>query len=255
MKSSDLPNVVAMISGSFEPRLRPYMTYTQHGVMAFLEVHLLHPESFPDKFFFVSIDENDQAIGFAEFRLNTTKVGFLSYVCVADHSRGLGVATSLIDHFIVSRQPLDRLELDVFDDNSPALRLYEKLGFVRHEQKAWLRRHLPPPSTPLSIPQLHMSAATYAAYGFCELPVEWRGHDTRLGRIGANVLRCFDLRSFSDNDLLASAKATIPSLTEALTILTVSDCDPLPPETVTVTVSNRLVKTLDGKINTSGQRI
>ena len=255
MKSSDLPTVVAMISGSFELRLRPYMTYTQHGVMAFLEVHLLHPESFPDKFFFVSTDENDQAIGFAEFRLNTTKVGFLSYVCVADHSRGLGVATSLIDHFVVSRQPLHRLELDVFDDNSPALRLYEKLGFVRHEQKAWLRRPLPPPSRPLSISQLPSSMAAYAAYGFCELPVEWQGHDIKLGRIGANVLRCFDLQSFSDDTLLARAKATFPSLTETLTIQTVSDSDPLPSGTVAVNLSNRLVKKFDSKMGSSGQRV
>jgi GNAT superfamily N-acetyltransferase len=231
------------------------MTYTQHGVTAFLEVELLHPRSFPDKSFLVSTDEDDRVIGFAEFRTNAKKVGFLSYVCVADHSRGLGVATSLIDHFVVSHQPLDRLELDVFDDNSSALRLYEKLGFVPHAQKAWLRRCLSSPSTPLSIPQLHMPAAAYAAYGFCELLVEWRGQDTRLGRIGTGVLRCFDLSSFSDDDLLASAQATFPSLTAALTILTVGDFDVLPRETVTVALSNRLVKTFESKIYASGQHI
>jgi GNAT superfamily N-acetyltransferase len=250
MNSSDLPYVVAIICGSFKPSLRPYMTYTQHGIMAFLELHLLHPESFPDRFFFVSADDDDQAIGFAEFRMNTPKVSFLSYVCVADHFRGLGVATSLIDHFVLSHQSLERLELDVFDDNFPALRLYHKLGFVRQEQKTWLKRPLPPPSAPFSIPLFHRSTATYAAYGFCEFPVEWRGHDIRLGRIGANVLRCFDITSFSDNDLLASAKATIPSLTEALTILTISDCDRLPSGTVTVNLSSRMMKPFNSKIYT-----
>jgi RimJ/RimL family protein N-acetyltransferase len=252
MQSSDLPHVVAMLGSSFEPGLRPYMTYTQHGIMAFLELHMLHPESFPDKVFFVSTDKNDQAIGYAEFRLNTAKVGFLSYVCVAEHSRGLGIATSLIEHFIFSRQFLERLELDVFENNSPALRLYQKLGFERHEQKTWLQRPLPPPSAPLAIPQFHTSTATHAAYGFGELPVNWRGHEVRLGRIGTSVLRCYDLESFSDDDLLASARATIPSLREVLTILMVGDFDALPPDTVTLALSNRLAKTFGSKTDPLG---
>ena len=245
MKSSDLPNIIALISRSYEPRLRPYMTYTQHGVMTFLALHLLYPESFPEKYFYISADENDQAVGFAEFKLVAEKTGFMSYICVAEHVRGQGVATSLIDHFVISHQTLDRLELDVFDDNSKALRLYQNLGFGRLEQKTWLRRPLPHPSLPLSIPQLHTSMATFAAYGFCEIPVKWRDNDIKLGRIGANVLRCFDLDSFSDDDLLAGAKATIPSLTEALTILTVGNAAALPARTVTIARSNRLVKTCD----------
>ena len=231
------------------------MTYTQHGAMAFLEVHLLHPNSFPDKCFLVSTEGSDHTVGFAEFRMNAQKVGFLSYICVDDHYRGLGVATSLINHFVGSHQPLDSLALDVFDDNSPALHLYEKLGFVRETQKAWLRRYLSSASTPLSIHQLHMPAAAYATYGFCELQVEWRGEDTRLGRIGTSVLRCFDISAFGDDDLLASAKATFPSLTEALTVLSVADYDVLPPGTVTVALSNRLVKTFESKKNMSDHHI
>lgn len=255
MKSSDLPNVIALISRSYKPRLRPYMTYTQHGVMTFLALHLVHPESFPEKYFYISADENDQAVGFAEFRLVAKQTGFLSYICVAEHTRGLGIATSLIDHFVSTHQELDRLELDVFDDNHTALRLYEKLGFGRHEQKAWLRRPLPHPSMPLPIPDLHTSMATYAAYGFCEIPVEWRDNHIKLGRIGPKVLRCFDLTSFSDDDLLAGAKATIPSFTEALTILTVGDYGALPPKTVTVALSHRLVKATERKICLPDERI
>lgn len=251
MRSSDLPSVVAMLRGSYPPRLRPYMAYTQHGVMAFLEVHLLYPESFREKFFFVSTDDRDQVLGFAEFRLTTAKVGFLSYVCVAETSRGLGVATSLIHHFVSSQQ-LDRLELDVFDDNLPALRLYEQLGFLRLDQKMWFQRYLPSPSTPLSIPQFHVSSATYATYGFCEFSVEWRGQNIRLGRIGPNVLRCYDLNSFNDNDLMASAKAAIPSLTEALVILTADDGDIISSDSITVVLSNRLVKIYESNVLTSG---
>ena len=255
MKSSDLPSVGAMLSGCFEPELRPYLTYAQHGIKTFLEVHLVHPESFPGKLYYVATDADDLVIGFAEFRLSAANVGFLSYICVADHARGLGVATSLIEHFVLSHGRVERLELDVFHDNLPALRLYEKLGFTHHSKNVWLRRYLPLPSTALSLSHFPVSAATHAAYGFCELQVEWQAQNVRLGRIGANVLRCFDLRSFNDDALLASAKATFASLTEALTILPVGEAAPFPSGTVTVTLSNRMVKTFDGKTNASGHQV
>jgi ribosomal protein S18 acetylase RimI-like enzyme len=247
MKSADLERVEALLQESWSPELRPYLTSAQHGVMAFLDVHLTHPESFSEKRYYVATDADDQAIGFAEFRLSAARVGFLSYICVSEHARGLGVATSLIEHFVKSHDPLERIEVDVFHDNVPALRFYEKLDFTQRSQSAWLRRDLPQPSTALSLSNPPESAAAHAAYGFCELKFQWEGQDIRLGRIGETVLRCFDRRSFADDELLASAKATFATLTEALTILPVSEATSLPPGTSTVGLSNRLVKAFDTK--------
>jgi RimJ/RimL family protein N-acetyltransferase len=247
MTSADLERVNALLQEAWSPELRPYLTSTQHGMTAFLDVHLTHPESFSHKRYYVATDADDQAIGFAEFRLSAAKIGFLSYICVSERARGHGIATSLIEHFVKSHDPLERLELDVFVDNVPALQFYEKLGFTQRSQSAWLRRGLPLPSKALSLSNPPESAAAHTAYGFCELKLQWQGKDVRLGRIGANVLRCFDLRSFTDDNLLAGAKATFASMTEALTILPVSEADPLPPGTSTVTMSNRMVKTFDEK--------
>ena len=247
MMSTDLERVNALLQEAWSPELRPYLTSTQHGMTAFLDVHLTHPESFSDKRYYVATDADDQAIGFAEFRLSAAKIGFLSYICVSERARGRGIAAALIEHFVKSHEPLERLELDVFDDNVPALQFYEKLGFTQRSQSAWLRRGLPLPSKALSLSNPPESAAAHSAYGFCELKLQWQGKDVRLGRIGANVLRCFDLRSFTDDNLLAGAKATFASMTEALTILPVSEANPLPPGTSTVTKSNRMVKTFDDK--------
>jgi len=243
MKSSDLPYVGALLSECFQPELRPYLTYAQPGVVKFLEMRLRHPDSFPENRYCVATGVDRLPVGFAEFRLSATRVGFLSYICVAERARGLGVATSLIEQFVASNASLKRLELDVFQDNFPAIRLYERLGFAEHSQSVWLRRPLPLPSTSLSVSDFRQSAATHAAYGFSELQVKWRGQDVRLGRIGAGVLRCFDPRSFKDNDLLAKSRATFASLTGALSILPAGGANPVPPDATTVALSNRMAMT------------
>lgn len=236
-----------MLSECFSPELRPYLTYAQHGVPQFLEGRLTHPESFPENLYCVATGRDDLAIGFAEFRLSTKNVGFLSYICVSEHARGLGIASSLIEDFALSHASLERLELDVFPDNLPATRLYEKLGFTLCSQNVWLRRHLPLPSTALSLFDPQVSAMTQDSWGFCELHVEWQDQKIRLGRIGANVLRCFDLQSFNDDDLLAGAKATFASLTEAFTVLPTNETIAAAPGTETVTLGNRMVKTFEGQ--------
>lgn len=255
MRCSDLPRVVAMLKTSFDSRVTPYMTYAQSGAGAFLEVPLLYPQSFVDRFFTVSTNDRDEAIGFAEFRMMAPGTGFLSYICVDHDFRGLGVASSLIEAFVNSRQSLEELELDVFDNNLPALRLYEKFGFARGGQKAWLSRCLPSPSVPLSISQPHAAAAIFATYGFCETTAEWRSIEVRLGRIGTDVLRCFNIESFSDNALLASARATFPSPTVALIITSARDKGTLPPGTTTVALSNRLTLRFGAQANISRKRL
>jgi ribosomal protein S18 acetylase RimI-like enzyme len=249
MRSSDLPLVSTMVRESFEPGHKAYFTYAQHGLSKFLQVRLADPESFRENLYLVATATDDQVIGFAEFTLGAMDTGFLSYICVAENARGLGVATSLIEHFILSRPSLRSLGLDVFHDNLPAIRLYEKLGFTQDSQSIWLRRHLPLPSTALSLTHSRSSAATHVSYGFCELQVEWQSQEIRLGRIGAHVLRCFDLKSFNNDELLAGARATFASLTEALTIVPAGEATAAAPGTVTLARVNRMVRTFNHKAN------
>jgi ribosomal protein S18 acetylase RimI-like enzyme len=253
MNPADLSVVSAMVHESFEPEEMAYFTYAQHGLIEFLRMRLIRPEPFQENLYFVATDANDLAIGFAEFTLDAAGAGYLSYICVAEEGRGRGVATSLIEHFIRSNPYLQRLELDVFHDNLLAIRLYERLGFAHHSQKVWLRRDLPCPSTALSLSHFPLSAATYASFGFCELQVEWEDQEIKLGRIGTKVLRCFDLKSFNDDDLLASARATFESLTEALTILPANEATAAPPDAVPVALVDLMVKTFDCSAPTTFQ--
>jgi ribosomal protein S18 acetylase RimI-like enzyme len=244
METSDLPAVGALLASAWGPKITPYMISSQHGFKAFLEAKMTNPESLPWEWY-VATDEEDKVIGFAEFDLTKAKTGLLKLIVVNKFFRGRGVATSLIERFVMSHNSLERLELDVFDDNYSACHLYEELGFIQRSQNVWLRRRIGSHSTPLHFSQSPPeSAATHAAHGFSLLRLQWQGQDVILGRIGENVLRCFDIRSFTDDKLLAGAKATFASLREAMTVLPVNETDALPPDTFIIARSNHLIKTL-----------
>ena len=225
MESADLPEVTALLRSSFSPRLRPYMAYTQHGAANFLAARLEHPQSFPQQFLGVATDETGRLLGYADFRLSSPTECFLSYVCVSEDARRLGVATALIVHFLGRQASLESIELDVFVDNTSALNLYRALGFESTEGTTWLLRELPAPSAELEVLQLTTSRAAHTVYGFCEFRVEWEGCEIRLGRIGTYVLRCFDPETFGNENLLAGVRATFPDVTQALAIVANGDLD------------------------------
>lgn len=220
------------------------MTYTQHGIAAYLEAHLAHAKSSAEKFFYVATDVHGHPLGYAEFRVNSPTECFLSYVCVTTDARGRGVATGLIEHFCSTQASTAHLELDVFHDNVVALRLYATLGLTTTDMNAWICRHLPTPSSELRVSQLATSVAAYAVHGFCEFQVEWEGREIRLGRIGPGILRCFDAGSFEDEGLLAGARATFEGVTQALTIVPSSDVKAVPSYSQILAVSNRMKGTI-----------
>ena len=226
MQSTDLPEVAALLRNSFSPRLRRYMTYTQHGIDSFLGARLAHPRSFPQQFFGVAANESGRVLGYADFRLSSATEAFLAYVCVSEDARRLGVATGLIEHFSGPRASLECIELDVFVDNASALSLYRRLGFASTgEGSTWLCRKLPAPSTGLKVSELTASCAAHTVYGFCEFRVEWDDREIKLGRIGAEVLRCFVPETFRDDNLLGAVRATFPRVRQALTIVASGDVD------------------------------
>lgn len=239
MTPGDLPEVGVMLAECFPVSLVRYLTYAQHGVSAFLEMQLTHQHLSPGSFYRVAVDAQDRAVAFAEFKMVAPRTGFLSYLCVDRHARGKGVATSLMREFVDHRD-LERVDLDVFEDNAPAVRLYTKLGFVEQGQNVWLRRPLPAPTIPLSLFDFPSSAAAYAAYGFCELRPQSANPALRLGRIGSRVLRCFDVSSFNDDSLLSRAKATLPDLTEVLFVAPPGSIQAVGAGAETVAVGRRM---------------
>ncbi|HZL06272.1 MAG TPA: GNAT family N-acetyltransferase [Coriobacteriia bacterium] len=217
MQRRDVDAVLAMLQTSFDRRLSRYLTHTQHGAGAFLESLLSNPRLIPSIDFTVATGEDDEPLGFAEFS-QQGESAHLSYVCVSERSRRQGIATALIDAYVGAHAPTV-LSLNVFADNAPALRLYEKRGFQVRAEYIWARRPLPGASEPAILNSPLDSIAMHTLYGFCTLNADLAGATRRVGWIGEEVLRCYDVASFRDDALLSSMRATVPTTTEAFVIV------------------------------------
>ncbi|WP_426987620.1 N-acetyltransferase family protein [Pseudarthrobacter sp. Y6] len=245
---ADVAAVSRLIRDSFSAEVRSFMTYTQHGIAAFLSVPLKYPEADPDRHFLVALDAGRPQViaGFAEFRVVAGKVGFLSYVCVAELFRGRGVARTLLSSFRKENQELQGLQLDVFRDNSPAKSLYRKLGFETESAVAWVTRSTPRPSGFVKIRALPMAIASHSVYGFCEMAVVNESGETRIGLIGGEVLRCFAFESFIDDVLLSGVSRLFPSVRTALAILPVDTLSDISTSHRVINYSDRMYLSRDG---------
>lgn len=241
MLPDDVEQAAHLLAESFDARLRPYMVYTQRGIGAFLAVDLAHPDLVEPKNMLV-VGDGAELAAFAEFRLVAPDAAHLSYICVAASHRRQGLARQIISHFIEQNPAVRRLELFVFDENTPARRLYEGLGFGPVDSSGWYTRGLPSPSRPLRIPDLHAVTAVHERYGFSRLELDYRGHRLHLGRLGDRVLRCYDTDSFADDELLAALRASFPSLTECLLITSPGAADALPPAATQLLLNHRMAR-------------
>jgi RimJ/RimL family protein N-acetyltransferase len=217
--TADMDDVAALVRASFPDRLHPFMTYAQSGIATFLSAIAEQPLLFPGHRLLTCTDPAGIMAGFAEFRIDG-ETALLSYICVTPAARRTGAATRMIAHFLSQNPNLTRLDLDVFEDNEPAVRFYEKMGFVSAARSLWLTRRLPVPADGVAQAINPAGAlAAFARYGFCEMPVQHNGCQHRLGRIGSRTLRCFAADDFDDEVLLAAVRHLLPDLDTALLIL------------------------------------
>lgn len=235
----DVPTVVQMVRDSFDSRLRPFMIYGQHGMVNFLSVPLEFPECKSDRQQLV-MEIEGAIVGFADFRLLGDGAGFLSYICVASHARGQGVATRLIDFFLASHPDVTELSLDVFRENSSARALYSKLGFESKYTSAWVTRSVPDPSGSVAIPALPASIAAFRAHGFCELGVKLGQDSFNVGLIGAQTVRCPSTSSFENDALLSGLRGVFPHVDRAFAIVLESDLPSLRVRHELVTLADRM---------------
>lgn len=240
MRSSDAAKVGLLLARSFPQDLTCYLPYAQPGTVRFLEDELARGGKNTTKEFFVFEDEQEIA-GFAEYRLEGTASAFLSYICVADWARRRGVATALMAGFLASHPGVRRLELDVFEENLAAERLYVGLGFYTAGTTSWYRRTLPDPTLRLEILDAATMEATHARYSFSQCQLCVAGEARRIGRIGRTVIRCFDARTFGDDELLSRLHATFPGVEEALLVGAPTGSNDLPIDSSEVVRSRRMV--------------
>ncbi|KAH8174870.1 acetyltransferase (GNAT) family protein [Sarocladium implicatum] len=65
-----------------------------------------------------------------------TRRGYIAMLAVASHYRGHGVATALVKRAIdaMANRRADEIVLETEETNEPAMRLYERLGFLRSKK-------------------------------------------------------------------------------------------------------------------------
>lgn len=240
MTADDAVTVGTLLACSFPQELAPYLPYAQPGTPSFLEDELARMAENPAKHFLIYAEDQEVA-GYAEYRLDRITSAFLSYICVAGWARGRGVAKAVMQQFFVDHPAVNRLELDVFEDNIPARRLYEGLGFVNSAKTAWYRRPLPSASEPLRITDVTSVLQTQARYGFSRCQFEFEGEVHTVGRIGDGVVRCYDYRDFASDSFLARVRATFPGANEALLLGAATEQSPLPDDCSIIVRSLRMV--------------
>lgn len=90
-----------------------------------------------------------QIIGKAELLLppqeTTGAIGYIKRVVVHPNARARGVARQLLQHIVVCAQEqlhLTALDLHVWEENRPAIHLYEALGFQLQHRELYFRLSL-----------------------------------------------------------------------------------------------------------------
>ncbi len=228
MQVADAEAVAKLVRQSFDALLHPYLVYCQPGLDNYLRVVLVHPVLFPRHCLLVA-EEQEAVLGFAEFRRLDDGRALLSYIAVDPDRRGRGIASRMMSAYVTSLgRGQERLELDVFQDNVPALTLYERLGFEPVSESAWIVRELPATAgggEPVELADAHGSLAALSTYGFCRLPVRRSGRVLDAGLVSREVLRVPDRPSFQDDDLLGEMARVMPEMRRALLI---GPADPVP---------------------------
>ena len=81
----------------------------------------------------------------SEPHTSTQAIGYIKRVVVHSKYRKLGLARQLMQYIIsyaTSEQHLEALDLHVWEDNLPAIRLYEALGFELQHRELYFRLSL-----------------------------------------------------------------------------------------------------------------
>jgi len=63
------------------------------------------------------------------------KTGYIEFVGVLDSDRGRGISKEILNEIIKQNKQYNEFVLDVMDNNIPALKSYEKLGFREYKRK------------------------------------------------------------------------------------------------------------------------
>ena len=196
LRKGDTDAAASLVRSVFPIPLHPYLAYCQRGLGEYLGVFMEHPALFSNYHLYGAWDRRNRLIGFAEFRGLQGEDQFLTYLAVAPTWRRAGVATGLLSNHLNDAVHSGRFLLDVFANNTPARRLYGRLGLRVELGAGWIARRLEPLRSVLrddagsfTVQDFHQSAAARHRYGFCQLHVQYERATYLLGHTSATALR------------------------------------------------------------------
>lgn len=214
----DVPKIWALIELSFEGPQSDYVATSQRGFENYLYDVVKTPSLVNNVMLVADICED--FAGFVDLNLNVSGGAFLTRIGVAEKFRGQGIAERILrkvnKHYSVSGQ----WELDVMENNKPAIHLYRKLGLKIVTTKKWSGRLLSGDLSPKAARESLTAALDhrYRRYGFTKVSVG----ETEVGIVGRTV-RCSSVTQLLDDRELNEIQSKFPGLDRAFVIANEND--------------------------------
>ena len=135
--SQDLPDLLEFEQGIIEAE-RPMDPTIQEGQISYYDIsELISSET--SEVFVVEIDNKIAASGYAKIiddrhYLKHSKQGYLGFMFVPIDQRGKGLNKMILDALFkwCKERNIFEIRLDVYDENSPAVKAYLKAGFKKN---------------------------------------------------------------------------------------------------------------------------
>lgn len=133
----DLPVLLKFEQGVIEAE-RPFDPTIQEGNITYYDISELITSPYSEVFV-AEIDKEIVASGYAKIKpdrhyLKHTKQGYLGFMYVSEIHRGKQLNKYIIDALLkwCKSHNIFEIRLDVYQDNIPAIKAYEKVGFSKH---------------------------------------------------------------------------------------------------------------------------
>lgn len=133
----DLPVLLEFEQGVITAE-RPFDPTIKNGHITYYDIANLITNK-NSEVFVVEINNEIVASGYAKIKpdrhyLKHKKQGYLGFMFVKDNHRGKGLNQLIIDALLhwCKTQNIFEIRLDVYEDNLPAIKAYEKAGFKKH---------------------------------------------------------------------------------------------------------------------------
>ena len=134
---NDLPTLLRFEQGVIKAE-RPFDPTIKEGAIAYYDISELISSN-ESEVYIVEINHEIVASGYAKIKtdrhyLKHTHIGYLGFMFVDENHRGVGVNKLIIDTLLIwcQERNIFEIRLDVYDDNLPAIKAYEKVGFKKH---------------------------------------------------------------------------------------------------------------------------